>query len=143
MNPQNLGSGDNKKQRHMKRKEEIIKASEKSVSGYHPAIQKMCTECFIEGAEWSDANPDKRHVYTKRELMDMKFAFNLNGDIVTPAEMRKDLRLLIKHEKAQQLKKAMELLAKIAFKYVETYGSEYEGYNTQGLLEEFQKGLEE
>lgn len=126
----------------MKRKEEITKAAGKSVAGYHSAIQKMCAECFIEGAEWSDANPDKKHVYTKRELMDMKFAFNLNGDIVTPEEMRKDLRLLIKHEKEQQLKKAMELLEKIAFKHVETYGSNYEGYDTQGLLEEFKKGME-
>jgi len=127
----------------MKRKEEILQAAEKSVLGYHPAIQKMCTECFIEGAEWSDANPDKKHVYTKRELMDMKFAFTLNGDIVTPEEMRKDLHLLIKHEKEQQLKKVMKLLENIAFKYVETYGSEYEGYDTQGLLEELKKGLEE
>lgn len=127
----------------MKREEERIKAAEKSVLGYHPAIQKMCTECFIGGAEWADANPDKKHVYTKRELMDMKFAFNLNGDIVTPEELRKDLRLLIKHEKEQQLKKAMELLEKIAFKYVETYGSNYEGYDTQGLLEAFKKGMDD
>lgn len=127
----------------MKRKEEILKAAEKSVLGYHSAIQKMCTECFIEGAEWSDANPDKKHVYTKRELMDMKFAFTLNGDIVTPEEMRKDLHLLIKHEKEQQLKKAMKLLENIAFKHVETYGSTYEGYDMEGLLEEFKKGMEE
>ena len=134
----------------MTRKEEIIKAAEKSVLGYHPAIQKMCTECFIEGAEWSDANPDKKHVYTKRELMDMKFAFTLNGDIVTPDEMRKDLHLLVKHEKEQLLEKIFKWLKDNVENYVYVDTDEgsseysiYDGFDVPTMLEDIRKAVED
>jgi antitoxin component YwqK of YwqJK toxin-antitoxin module len=41
---------------------------------------------FIEGAKWADANPNKKLVYTKQELLDMGFGFDLNGNIRTPNE---------------------------------------------------------
>lgn len=46
-------------------------------------------DAFIRGALWADRNPDKRKIYTKQELKDMGFSFNLDGDIIIPTKSNK------------------------------------------------------
>lgn len=65
---------------------------------------------FIQGAEWSDNNPDKRNVYTKDELRKMGFGFDLNGNIVTPKEEEEMIKEYIVYKKKQWLDKACEWL---------------------------------
>lgn len=46
-------------------------------------------------------------------------------------------------DKKQMMDKIVKWLDKNAFKYVETYGSNYEGFDMQGLLKDIKKGMEE
>lgn len=41
---------------------------------------------YVDGALYSDENPDTQKVYTKKELLEMGFTFDLNGNISTPDE---------------------------------------------------------
>lgn len=48
---------------------------------------------------------DKR-VYTKEELIEMGFGFDLNGNIVTPAEEKEHLKKYLKYKKDKWLERA-------------------------------------
>jgi hypothetical protein len=78
----------------MERREERIKAAEKSVLGYHPAIQKMCTECFIGGAEWADRTMiDKICEWLEKHLYDEAYIFRDNeGTWIDIESVIEDLR---------------------------------------------------
>ena len=39
--------------------EERSNAAEQYVEGFHPAIKRMCKECFVDGAKWADEHPRK------------------------------------------------------------------------------------
>lgn len=45
---------------------------------------------FIEGARWSDENPDRNNVYTKKELREMGFSFTPDNEIIPPEKPCED-----------------------------------------------------
>ena len=63
---------------------------------------------FEEGAKWADENPNKKLVYTKKELLDMGFTFDLNGNISVPQEIEEKTKKYINYQKDKWIKKACE-----------------------------------
>ena len=74
---------------------------------------------FIEGANWSDEHPDKNNVYTKQELIDMGFGFDLNGNIVTLEEYNEMVKRGHEHIKNKLIEKACEWLKKTMYIHTE------------------------
>lgn len=99
----------------MKRKEQIQDAAADHrdcvCRSFDDPIADAREASFIEGAEWSDEHPDSRHVYTKKQLLDMGFAFTTNGDIVTPEQSNEDLKKYLQYQKQKFIKKASEWLS--------------------------------
>ena len=105
----------------MTREEQIIEAGAYHSCGRRPP--KTCGHnmhelayinrnlAFEAGAKWADENPDSRHVYTKKQLLYMGFAFTTNGDIVTPEQSNKDLKKYLQYQKQKFVKKACEWLS--------------------------------
>lgn len=90
----------------MTREEQIIEIAKEYYnpkSGVPYSLQMRTG--FIEGAKWADANPDKNLVYTKQELIDMGFAFDLNGSIVTPEKENDSLERFIKYKEDKLIEK--------------------------------------
>lgn len=54
-----------------------------------------------------------------------------------------DAIIAVEIERKEMLDKICKWLEENAFRYVETYGSNYEGFDMQGLLEDFRKSMEE
>lgn len=67
-----------------------------------------CCFSFVTGAEWADDNPNKELVYTKKELLNMGFGFDLNGNIVTPQEIEEMTKKYINYRKDRWVKNACE-----------------------------------
>jgi hypothetical protein len=85
---------------------------------------------FEEGAKWADSHPNKKLVYTKKELLDMGFGFDLNGNIVTPQEIEERSKKYIKYRKDKWVEKTCEWLEPIA---------EYIGHDSESIKESFKK----
>lgn len=66
---------------------------------------------FEEGAMWADEYPNKKLVYTKKELLDMGFSFDPNGNIITPQEIEKEQKYIY-YQKAKWIEKACKWLLK-------------------------------
>lgn len=99
----------------MKRKEQIQDAAADHrdcvCCGFYDPVADARQDSFVKGAEWADEHPDSRHVYTKKQLLDMGFAFTTNGDIVTPEQSNKDLKKYLQYQKQKFVKKASEWLS--------------------------------
>jgi hypothetical protein len=67
-------------------------------------------KAFISGAKWADENPNNKLVYTKKELLDMGFGFDLNGNISTPQEIEEKTKKYINYRKDKWIKKACDWL---------------------------------
>lgn len=78
--------------------------------GFYDPIADVREESFIEGAEWADEHPNSNSVYTKKQLLDMGFAFTTNGDIVTPEQSNKDLKKYLQYQKQKFIEKACDWL---------------------------------
>lgn len=65
---------------------------------------------IMEGIEWADEHPDSKRTYTKQQLIDMGFAFTLNGDIVDPNESNEYLKNYLKYQKQKFIEQAKEWL---------------------------------
>lgn len=74
---------------------------------------------FIDGANWSDEHPDKNNVYTKQELRDMGFGFDLNGNIVTLEEYNEMVKRGNEHIKNKLIEKACEWLKNTMYLHTE------------------------
>lgn len=98
----------------MKRKEQIQDAAADHrdcvCCGFYDPVADARQESFVEGAEWADEHPDSKHVYTKKQLLDMGFAFTTNGDIVTPEQSNKDLKKYLNYQKRKLIEKACKWL---------------------------------
>lgn len=90
---------------------------------------------FVDGAEWSDNNPDKNFVYTKQELRDMGFSFDLNGNIVTIKDIEAMANSANKCGFDKAIKKACDVLEGMMFT------CEYD--NFEEFVEAFKKAVEE
>ena len=100
---------------------------------------------FVEGAVWSDNNPDKNSVYTKQELRDMGFSFDLNGNIVTVKEIEDMANRANEYGFNKAIKKACDVLEDMMFKPIASSGDfltcEYD--NFEEFVEAFKKAVEE
>lgn len=95
----------------MTREEQIIQASEIFSTNDLLSFGGACEELdygFREGAKWADKNPNKELVYTKKELLNMGFGFDLNGNISTPQEMEERTKKYINYRKDKWVKDACE-----------------------------------
>ena len=70
--------------------------------------QSLMATGFEAGAGWADEHPNKNLVYTKKELLDMGFGFDLNGNISTPQEIEERAKKYINYRKAKWIEKACE-----------------------------------
>ena len=113
-------------------------------------------EQIIEaGAKWADEHTNKNLVYTKQELMDMGFGFDLNGNISTPQEIEEKSRKYINYRKNKWIEKACEWLSKTLYIHkeeiedkhwnmtetVEWVTSDYD--SVSDFIEQFKKAMEE
>lgn len=96
---------------------------------------------FEEGAKWADENLNKKTTYTKQELRDMGFGFDLNGNIETPEECYKRAEKYIEYRKKKLIDKACEFLKdNLANRiynrdcYLDTF--------TELFIEDFRKAME-
>ena len=93
----------------MTRKEEIKKESKNRYPYIKGLPQTSANqEIFIESAKWADENPNKKLVYTKKELLDMGFTFDLNGNISTSQEIEEKTKKYINYQKDKWIKTACE-----------------------------------
>lgn len=51
------------------------------------SMKEIAYAMFCFGARWADKCPDKKNVYTKQQLREMGFAFDLNGNIESPNDL--------------------------------------------------------
>ena len=126
----------------MTRKEEIKNASIEYTLKNRPKF--ICGDMedelnrnpdFEEGAKWADANPNKNLVYTKKELLDMGFGFDLNGNISTPQEIEERTKKYINYRKAKWIEKAC--------KWLEQHQEDYDMYDAWEFIIDFRKAMEE
>lgn len=125
----------------MNRQEQIQKAALEYVN---KSIQDKGTAYleFMEAVEWADHNPDANKVYTKEELRDMGFGFDLNGNIETPEECYKRAEQYIEHRKKKLIDKACNWLKKHLYDY--DYIEGYEVFrNIESFTKDFRKAMEE
>lgn len=101
-------------------------------------ITSLEANSIFEGIRWADANPNKKLVYTKKELLDMGFGFDLNGNISTPQEIEERSKKYINHRKDKWIKKACEWLDNNAEDYI-IDGELY----TKTLMSSFREAMEE
>ena len=74
---------------------------------------------IVIGAKWSDEHPDSKRTYTKKQLMDMGFAFTTNGDIVVPDQSNEDLKKYLEYRKQKFIEKAKEWLQETLYIHTE------------------------
>ena len=129
----------------MTRKEEIKNASIEYTLKNRPncicgdAFAEMADElnrnpAFEEGAKWADENPNKNLVYTKKELLDMGFGFDLNGNISTPQEIEERTKKYINYRKAKWIEEAC--------KWLEQHQEDYDMYDAWEFIIDFRKAME-
>lgn len=128
----------------MKRKEQIQDAAAEHrdcvCCGFYDPVADAREESFIEGAEWSDENPDTKCIYTKKQLLDMGFAFTTNGDIVTPEQSNKDLKKYLQYQKQKFIEKACKWLSDNKDNYI--IDIEGETLVDDQLISDFLKAME-
>lgn len=94
-------------------------------------------KAFIEGANWADANPNKKLVYTKKELLDMGFRFDQNGNISIPQEIEERKKQRIHHRKDKWIERACGWIDS-NFPTIDNVGSWYK----EGFIKRFKKAME-
>lgn len=66
----------------MQRKEQIQDAAADHKDcvccGFYDPVADARQNSFIKGAEWADEHPDNKHVYTKKQLLDMGFGLKFH-----------------------------------------------------------------
>lgn len=99
----------------------------------------------MTACDWVAIAAAKRHlsilknlVYTKQELMDMGFGFDLNGNISTPQEIEEMTKKYINYRKNKWIEKACEWLD-INFPTIDCTGSWYK----ESFIKQFKKAMEE
>ena len=97
--------------------------------------QSLMATGFEAGAGWADANPNKNLVYTKKELLDMGFGFDLNGNISTPQEIEERAKKYINYRKAKWIEEAC--------KWLEQHQENYDMYDAWDFIIDICKAMEE
>jgi hypothetical protein len=129
----------------MKRDEEIRQEMSK-IAGTHPDWSK--NDCmrmgFYEGAKWADENPTYCSVrmvgsqsYSKQQLREMGFAFDLNGNVLSPNHLAKKAAHYV-------IDKACEWLENNINKYIiiDDYLSKVQPKISSSMFDDFKKAME-
>lgn len=94
-----------------------------------------------EGAKWDDENLDSTNIYTKQELRDMGFAFDLNGNIRTLEECYESSVQYLEYRKREFIDKACEWLKRHLYDY--DYVEGFEVFrNVESFTKDFRKAME-
>jgi hypothetical protein len=131
----------------MERKNQICEAGQQYLDSMDE-FQRYHTyprEAFIDGAKWSDEHPDSKHTYTKQQLIDMGFAFTINGDIVPPDQLNEDLKKYLEYQKRKFIEKGKEWIEK-NFRSDGYFSLYYQGtfpYTPKNIAKDFCKAMEE
>lgn len=96
---------------------------------------------FEEGAKLADAHQDSAKVYTKQELLDMGFAFDLNGNIRTPDECYESSVRHLEYRKQKFIDKACEWLEQHHEDYYQYDAWGGECVNLTTLIQDFKKAM--
>lgn len=137
----------------MKREEEIIDAGIEYTMSHNPVCigggafademrEFNRSAAFEAGAKWADEHPNRNSVYTKQELRDMGFGFDLNGNIVTLDEMEEMAKRGHEYRKSRLIKKAVDWLSENAGHYIVSNGGGC-WYDSVRLMLAFRKVMEE
>ena len=126
----------------MKREEEIKQAAEQYAwVGDLYDIQAA----FTAGAKWADANPTHCSVrmidsqsYSKQQLREMGFAFDLNGKVLSP----NNLAAKAAHYVIEKARKWMQCID-FEVEYFTTDRDGYTFFNADKFIEDFCKEMEE
>lgn len=86
---------------------------------------------------------NKKTSYTIKELKDMGFAFDLNGNLLTPTKEEECLNRYIKYREEKLIEKACEWLKENANDYLDWYDWERCRVSVDELLHDFKKAMEE
>jgi hypothetical protein len=132
----------------MERKNQICEAGQQYLDSMDE-FQRYHTyprDAFIDGAKWSDEHPDSKHTYTKQQLIDMGFAFTINGDIVPPDQLNEDLKKYLEYQKRKFIEKGKEWIEK-NFRSDGYFSLYYIGggrpYTPKNIADDFCKAMEE
>ena len=94
----------------MTRKEEIERKAKMRADQYsHPVEWNDCYHHWIEGAEWSDKNPDEKMI--AKYLYEKKgYPIGMNGNLPSFDETMKDAEKYLKYKQDKFIKKASRWL---------------------------------
>ena len=117
---------------------------EETIQTLHSIEDRASDFPNMTDGDWVAIAAAKRHlstlktygnsVYTKQELIDMGFGFDLNGNIVTPQEIEERSKKYIKYRKNKWIEKACRWLEPIA---------EYIGHDSETLKKSFKNYINE
>ncbi|MBO5854914.1 MAG: hypothetical protein J6Q61_09285 [Bacteroidales bacterium] len=122
----------------MTREEEIAKYCEDMgfPLGSCSSINSIKALTASDAIKWADEHPNKKLVYTKHELIDMGFGFDLNGNIVTMNEIKEMDKRYREYRKQKMIDKACEWLDS-NFPLQDNVGSWYK----EGFIKQFKKAM--
>lgn len=95
---------------------------------------------FDDGVKWADEHPNKKLVYTKSELIDMGFGFDLNGNIVTMNDIKEMDKRYREYRKQKMIERACEWLIDNAKNYIVVSEGGY-WYDSVKLKQSFKKAM--
>ena len=105
----------------------------------HVETQKSAFHDFINGAKWADEHPDELGIAQKFGL-----AYDLNGHLVTGAQMNEDQKRYTKHIKGKWIEKACKWLKNNMYEGTcEQILSKKPYPFMQDFINEFKKAMEE
>lgn len=111
------------------------------VCGYTINDKELIIKAYLEGAKCADEHPNKDLVYTKQELYDMGFAFDLNGVICKMSDYYDIMAVAPnKLRKKKWIEKACEHLKGLS--YQEYPGGPIVRVMTDDMIEGFVKSME-
>lgn len=131
----------------MAREEEIRQAAATYILEMYGEINEDSdvSEGFIEGAKWADENPTYCSVrmvgsqsYSKQQLREMGFAFDLNGNVLSPNHLAKKAAHYV-------IDKACEWLENNVNNYIiiDDYLGKVQPKISSSMFDNFKKAMEE
>ena len=126
----------------MTKEEEIRQEVDLRLAGSSGNYSEGYEEGFIEGAKWADENPTHCSVrmvdsqsYSKQELREMGFAFDLNGNVLSPNELTSKAAHYV-------IEKACDWIQMNAMKYINAIGG-CMYFDVINSTKDFKKAMEE
>lgn len=99
--------------------------------------KEFIIKAYLAGAKCADEHPNKDLVYTKQELRDMGFGFDLNGNISTPQEIEEKTKKHIEYRKNKWADEVVKWM--VEQKYQEYPGGPFVKMIPEFVVEWFKK----